>query len=344
MSSFADLAAQLAGRLPGLSPFLAETFITQGWEKIRNQRLWSFLVEDTYMICPAQITAGLFNFAQYSTTAIGNTAARTALLAQNTTGQPLVTQLQIRFQGAGQTSQIYQITAVDFTTAGNTQVTITTDRPILEPTNTGSNYLVYRCYIRPPVADFMRFISLTDMNNGYTIEKSRLVGTSQINDLRDPQRQALGMAYWCYFYKFAVAGRQPIYELWPGPTNGQQWWVKYRRRGLPPNFVDATNENYLLPDLIPDDLLIQYVLWSNAYPFAKANAGHFPAFRSAQWASLIEVAKGSYDQQMIDTKRQDDNQATQSVLNKGRLGYRESPAGFYGPIDAKFIQSHAITW
>ncbi|MGH9421750.1 MAG: hypothetical protein ACRD3J_17360, partial [Thermoanaerobaculia bacterium] len=216
MSSFADLAAQLAGRLPGLSPFLAETFITQGWRKIRDQRPWSFLMEDAAVICPTQIISGTFAFTQFATTAIGDTAARTALLAQQTLGQPVVTQLQIRFQGVGRTSQIYQITAADFTTGGNTQVTITTDRAILEPTNVASSYMVYRCYILPPVTDFLRFISLTDMVTGYTIEKSRLVGTSQINDLRDPQRQALGFGYYCYFYKWQVAGRQPIYELWPG--------------------------------------------------------------------------------------------------------------------------------
>lgn len=143
MATFGDLAGELVGRVPGLSPFLAETFLLRAWSDVRKAHLWSWLVQDGVVNCPALVSAGTAAFVQYTTTVTMSAAATTAL---NAITAPALTALQFRPQGLATVSQIYNITAA----AGNPLV-LTLDRAIQEPTNALSTYMVYRVYVLPPV-------------------------------------------------------------------------------------------------------------------------------------------------------------------------------------------------
>lgn len=340
MPTFGDLASELTGRLPGLSPFLAETFITRAWSTIRGERLWGFLQFDGAVVCPALISAGTFSFTQYTNTATANAAASAALAA--VTGVSL-TSLQIRFMGLGQTSQIYSITAVD-TTAPAAYI-LTLDRLIQEPTNAASQYMVYRAYIVPPMSDFLRFESLVDMVNGIRIVNDRLTLSSAHFDIRDPQRQAFGLSYYLGFFQATsstdttAADAAPRYELWPGSTQGQNFYARFRRRGTDPAMSDV------LPPQISTETVIARALAEHGYAHVAANIGFFPNFKGANFQLLINNAWGSYRDGLRSDKKQDDEQNLQTVFDRGH-GLRRTvgSVGFPYPIDSNFFQSHPVFW
>ena len=278
--SWQSLSAELTGFLPGLSPFLADTFINRAWRDVRDARLWSFLLEDCGIFCPTQITAGTVSIAQFSNLVHCSTAASHALLAVSLPAPLDLTALQIRFGETGttaQTGQVYSI--IDFDGSGG-GLTLTLDRVVMEPTNASAGYQVYRCYIRPVVDDFLRWESLVDMTNGWYL---RLNYTSTYFDHRDPQRQAQGLAYYCGAFKGNPELQpKPQYELWPVPTSGQTFYGRYRRQG-----EDFSNPADELPVIIPEDLVIHRALGYHAYQWAAANVGSFPAMRGPNWLALM---------------------------------------------------------
>lgn len=337
MPAFGDLSGELVGRLPGLSPFLAQTFINRAWATIRDEREWAFLTTDGQLNCPASVTAGTAAIVLGSVTVNMTAAATTALNA--IPNSPGLTALQIRFMGAGTTSQIYNITVA----AGNPLV-FTLDRPVQEPTNALSAYMVYRVYVRPPIADFQRWISLDDMVNGIRIVKDKLTYSSSYFDAKDPQRQALGLAYFLGFYKGSSAvsavDSTPIYELWPGSTQGQSWYVRFQRRGLDPAPADP------VPSTIPDALIVEGALHAHAYPHCMANIGHFPAMKGVTWATLIATSRKEYRDRLNTAKLADNEIADQMIISRGhglKSGGLGGP-GFPYPIDSNFFQSHPIFW
>jgi hypothetical protein len=337
MAAFGDLAGELAGRLPGLSPLLAQTFINRSYQHIRERRDWSFLTSDAAVVLPAQVTTGTASIIQGSPSVTMSAAARTALL-NLPANAPAINQLQIRFMGTGQTSQIYNITQA----TGNPLVLIL-DRNVQEATNAASNYIVYRVYITPPIADFKRWISLVDMVNGFSITKGKLTYTSAYFDARDPQRQAFGLSYYCGFYKgSSQTGTQdstPIYEMWPGGTSGQVFYCRFQRRGTDP----APNDP--VPTVVDNAVIVEGALHQHAIPWCMANIGHFPAMRGADWTTLIQVSKGNYKELLQACLNTDDETALTSIWNRGHgLKNALGGVGFPYPIDSNFFQSHPVFW
>ncbi len=343
MSSFEALSAELTGFAPGLSPFLADTYINRAWRSIRDARLWSFLVEDCGIFCPVQITAGTVSITQFSEIVVCDATASAALLALSLPSPLDLTAMQIRFGGSGtaaQTGQVYSI--IDFDGSNASTLTLTLDRVVMEPTDSAASYQSYRCYIRPTVDDFLRWESLVDMTNGWRL---KLNYTSTMFDMRDPQRQAQGMAYYLGAFKGNPELQpKPQYELWPVPTSGQTFYGRYRRQG-----EDFTDPADTLPVIIPDLLVIERALGWHVYPWIAANMGHFPAFKGVGIINLMLTSKKAYMEMLMAAKKQDSEQELQSsdVWNRGH-GLIHSTRAFKGmtdyPIDSNFIQSHLVNF
>ena len=328
--SFQSLSAELAGNLPGLSSILAGTYVNRGWRKVRDAYLWSFLLIEDAVPTPAQITAGTVRFTQYLNTITADATASAAIAAVGTSIAIPYTFLSFRLGASGTTSQIYNIVSVDSTVP--TALVFTVDRAIMEATTTGSSYFVYRPYIAAPQADFLRWDAFVDMNNGWDLNKRC---TSRDFDRSDPQRQAFGQAYNLGFCKASDDAQPvPVYELWPGPTEGQSFYVRYQIRG-----VDFASPADVQPYGIPDDLILQAALGFYAYPWAMLNMGHFPALKGVNLMALIQDAKKTYFTILQDAKRQDDNQTSKSVLRRGH-GLRT--LNYPWPLDANFLQSHLV--
>lgn len=357
--AYIDLYSRLAGTLPGLSPSLCRTFINNALQRIYAAKLWSFLVADAAIVCPSAISAGTVSIAQYSNTVTLNAAA-SAAVTPFIAGTPLLTQLQIRFMSiAGpSTSGIYNILAVN--TTAPTALVLTLDRVVMEATSATAQYLVYRAYIIPPVSDFLAWTSLVDQQNGFTISGDKLTFTSTYFDVCDPQRQALGLSYYCGSYlgnqqtsgptstpQSTLNYGQPVYELWPHSTQGQVFYARYRRRGA--TFVSPFD---LQPPGIPDDLILWVALHHYGYPHAQANLALFPTYAKTNWTALYQESrvtiygtKGGPRGALQDAKLQDDEQALQSFWNRGRQGLKGRWSnGTPFPIDSNYIQAHPITW
>lgn len=280
---------------------------------------------------------------QYSPIVILNTAALAALTALQAqlSGIVRLNQLQFRVSTGGLGGgQLY--TCVSLT--GNA---LSLDRVIQEPSGVNVGYQLYRAYVQPPSPDFIRWESFDDFANGFAITGDRLTRTRQEFDRRDPQRQSQGLAYFLGYLKAdnltgtspcaAPNGQLQTYELWPHPTSGQAFVVTYKRQGLP--FSQPTDTQ---PSVILDSLIMDRALGWHGYPWVQANRGSFPQYAKTDLMALIKATRDGYFRQLMDVKRQDDEQGLQSVYSRGRgHGVR---SGLAGPADAAFWQRHPITW
>lgn len=345
--AFIDLTNQLVGEMGGtLSPFLADTHVSQAWREIQAERQWSFLQADGAVVCPAQVTAGSVSITQYSATVTCNATASAALLAIGATTSsdaftpPALTNMQIRFGGTGNASfsgQIYNIASVDDSVP--TAVVLTLDRVVVQPTNATSGYQCYRCYVKPPVDDFLSWQSFVDMTNGWAL---RLNLTATYFDRMDPQRQSQGQAYAVgSFLGNPELQPRPQYELWPAPTSGQTFYVRYRRMGSV--FLNQTDSQ---PPIIPDSLILHRARGWYTYPWAAANVGRQPTLRGVGWVSMTMDAKKMYSEELQKTKMQDNQQEQTSVWNTGhglRRGNGFDYKGMTGlVIDATWLSSHLV--
>lgn len=319
--SYQTLVSELTGSLPGLPFPLAGIHINRAWDDIRRERIWSFLIGETAYTFPVQITTGTVTVVQFATAVTLDAAATVALTGLT---NPALASRQFRVNGG----QLYNIVNL----VGST---LTLDRAVQESSGAGQPYQVYQCYIQPPSTDFLRWDSFDDFQNGYTITKGRLSVTRADFDLRDPQRQSQGLAYFVGQYKSDAAGG-PIYEMWPHPVQGQSFNVTYRRQG-----VAFTTPASAQPLVISDTLLVLRALVFHAYPWAEANKGNFPALARTNFLALIRDRRAEYITELGKIKRQDDEILLQRVYNRGRrMRANELP----GPADAKYWQSHPIVW
>lgn len=330
--AYADLAAELAGVLPGLSPLLAATYIRQAWREIRNERPWSFKTAQAGLICPAAIvtgTAAIVQGANSVTFSAGATTALTPYIA----GVPPLTQMQIRFSGG----PLYRIIGLTSTLP----IIATLDRPVWEATNALASYMVYRAYLTPPVADFLKWESLDDYANGIAITAGRLTRTSIWFDQMDPQRTGTGPAtYLGGFIADTVTNPGlPLYELWPHPTGGQNFLVTFRRTG--PDFAAPSDTQ---PTIIPDTLIMARALGWHGYLWAQANRGRFPELMKTDFMALMQATRQQYVLDLSTVRLQDEDLVLSSVYQRGHWGSGRSTSDNTPVGDARYWQSHPITW
>ena len=353
-----DLTSELTGVLPGLSPILAETYVNRALTYIYGERRWSFLETDAVVICPVAIFAGSASIVQYSPTVVLDAVASAAIASQlGIAAVPGLRAMQIRFSSTPPAaSQIYSI--IDYDDSAPAAVILTLDRVVVDLTDATAEYSIFRNLIVPPMTDFLRWESFVDFANAIALTGNRLTSSSAIFDAMDPQRTANGLAY----YLGAWGGNRisdpvtgatvpssmsdqgtPIFELWPVPTSGQTWYTRLRRRG--PALVQPTDEQ---PDGISNNTIIQRALAAHAYPFAQANVGNFPGFKTVNWPTLIMTARQEYAAGLQKDKILDQEKSLQTsdIWNRGHGLRSTRPFGRYDvqgyPIDANFLQSHLI--
>lgn len=338
--SFASMSAELTGAVPGLSPFLADNFVTRAWADVRRERLWSFLQEDCGIVCPTQVVAGSVAITQFSNTVTCDATASAALLAIALPSPLDLTAMQIRFGGSGNAGfvgQIYSITAFDDSTPA--ALVLTLDRVVFQATNATSGYQCYRCYIKPTQDDFLKWQMLIDMTNGWYL---RTDYSSSFFDMRDPQRMAQGLSYFIGGFKGNPEDQpRPQYELWPHPTSGQTFYGRFRRMGE--DFATAATE---LPQIVPESLVLHRAYGWYVCEWAAKNQIVFPRLKvGGTWVTLMLAEQKNYRDQLVAVKRQDDEQELQTVFSRGH-GLVHKGAGFKGisnfPIDSNFMQSHLV--
>lgn len=319
MAILQPVAAELVGQVPGLSFLLAQTLVERAWEEILKERRWSFLVAEGQLLAPGSVTAGTVTVTQFSKSVVGDATAAAAwqAISPNT---PITAQ-QFRVGTGG---PLYNITAFDGSS------TLTLDRFYGESSGAAQTYQVYQCYFSPPSTDFKRWVSVGNPVQGYPLVLNKM--KAEI-DIKDPQRGAQGDAYWVAQYK-ADANGNPLYELWPHPTNAASYLALYERNGQPLTVSD------ILPAAIPKGLLTNRAL-HHAYMWAMAQAAINPTSRNPNWNYLLQNSELIYAAQLKVCKRNDEETFLQTF---SPLILRGRPTGYWAPISADFAQTHDVDW
>ena len=319
-----ELISALTGELPGYSAFLAKRHIGHAWRDILQRRTWSFLIQDGGFNAPALIQSGYVTVTQNSNLVVADPLLAGPAFQLAVSATPPLTQLQFRISTAG---AIYNIVSWN-----NTTLTLTLDRPILEPSGVQAGYMVYQCYFPPPPQakqvdgsyDFNRWISLADPINGWVLTDEY---TKAWLDTIDPQRATTDLAYRRFDYK--TLNGVPLIELWPHPTSGQEYICLYKARGL--GFMNGLTP---IPQVIPDALLMDRALGHYAYRWAAINAGRDPKLQKTNWLGFKKDADDQWEKDLQKAKLEDDNLWNETIV--GPLCQKGWP-----PVDAQFLQSHS---
>ncbi len=326
MPTLQSLAAELTGSIPGLSNLFARKYINQALEEIQQDYLWSWNIGEGVLYCPTAVTAGTVTVTQFSLTVQFDATAKAALNAFGT--NPPITKCQFRVPSSG---PIYNITAYDSTTG-----IATLDRFYTEATNTGQLYTIYRIYYDPPSVDgttantdFLRYLSILNPINGYSIVGKRLYMTREELNRRDPLRGALGIPYYAANYKPNSLGQMQI-ELWPQCVSTLGLLCAYQKK----------HTDLALTDSIPSQasaVLLRYGAFKYAYRWALQNSTRIPELKGVDWRFALAEAQKTYDIEMVRAKK-NDKEIKLKIFRPGS-GWT---LDFQGPIDSNFMQSHGV--
>lgn len=311
--NFGEMWGEVLQTFPNLSPFLAKRFVQRAVIDIYTSHQWSFLTAEGVLFSPAEIATGTFSIVQFSNTITADALAITSL---NGLSNPILTKRQIRFGGFG---QIYNIIGVDANFASNGILTL--DRPVVDPTNTSSPYMVYRCYYGPPqdgvfgaeTTDFIRYNTIynpaiSDWFRGIQVPRDIL-------NKKDPQRTVVGNnPYYLFTYKGSSDGT-PLFEMWPHPTSAGAFLCSYQRAG-----VTLSANTDTLPIVIPDDLVLEKSLYYGCL-WANKNQSRYPELSGVNWMLLAQAHKRAYsnisskEPGILEiTQRQDEEVFPQSLI------------------------------
>lgn len=228
-----DVAMNLTRLVPDTPLARAQTAVRRGLEAIYDQVDWSWQKCFSGWLAPGVLfSSGSFTTTQYSNQVVADAVATAALTAY--TGQPLITQLQYRNPAFA----IYDIVAYDYNTINAGFVTLTLDRPWMEPGNgAGQPFLIYQHYFVSPCADFRKWITIQDFTNSQTLDFWSLTRADLAN--LDPKRQDQSLST-----NVVPAGidQRPgsatygwqRFELYPWQGNLTPYTLAYRLRGQLP--------------------------------------------------------------------------------------------------------------
>jgi hypothetical protein len=274
---------------------------------------WSFQLGNGGFGTPPLINAGSVTVVFGATTVLGDAAASAAWATASQPGN-LLTQQQFRIGGTG---TIYNIIAADFTNP--TAAVLTLDRPYYD-TTTGATlgYSIYECYYPTPVADFLAWESVLDVNNAIDL----VTGTAKKNkdwvDANDPQRQIFSnpgsiIPYGTDQRAGSSTAGWMLYELYPQPQAQYAYQTWYSRRG-----ADLVLNSDTLPFPITEHV-IKTLARVKAYEWlmVKLQAGNpehnTSAIQFAMGAAAKEAAAQLKEIRMEDRDRVD---MWYSVLNR----------------------------
>jgi len=311
--SFIDYYSELRGFFPKLDVFLAQKLVNRAWNDIQKKRLWSFLIQDSALLCPGIVSAGTADVTQYSdTVTVDATAAAAINLISIATP---VTQQQFRLPGF----PVYNILTWDGTN------TIVLDRLYAEGSATGVPYNIYQCYYSVPNdLNFRKWLSVYDPINAYPLYLNK---SSQDFDRWDPQRQSISMPYFLGYYK--RTNGQALYELWPVPTEN----IGYRCKWLTA-YQDFLNDADALPATISETMLMERAQFL-ACEWAEKMAGTYKELAGVNWPRAKADHWATYLKLERDAELEDEDTFQTNLIDNNDSDVTD---GY--PFTAAWYQSH----
>lgn len=298
--TYKEFCDEMMGWIPKLDPNLAKNMVQRAWRDIRDQWHWSFLQSKGSLYSPAVIATGTVSVTQYSSNFTMDAAAIVAIAATGLSN-PIITKRQIRLGQQWLSIATYD----DITGIG------TFDDLYYGSTNATSGYQIYRCYYGPPlnelgaeVTDFMTYRSIYNPTRAEYFNP--IHGQQEFLNVKDPYRIMQGSPFSLYSYR-TDSQNQPLFEMYPHPTNALFYPVIFQRRGL----EMTTTEQ--LPPTIPDQLLLEYALMEGC-KWAAMNQGRWPELQNTNWRLLGLDHERTCERLIADAKRQDEEVFIQSII------------------------------
>lgn len=342
MPTLLELSAKLVGEIPGLPRLFAQQYINKAILEIRRDYLWSWNIGEGILVVPAAVSTGTASVTYGSNQVQFDTDAR-AVLDQLQNAIPPLIERQFRIPNG----PVYNLVGYDDSTGIGTL-----DRIFGEQTAPNSIYVIYRCYYDPPSddgitpnEDFLRYLTILNNVQGYTITGRRLTQPRETLNRRDPLRGAQGWP----FYAFAYRPRPIVspaltggttggpsnglmqYELWPHPTFQVNLLCQYEKA-----HVDLVPGDYI-PFGCPETL-VMYRAFEFAYRWALQNSGRQPDLKGVDWRFLLAEVQKKYMLELVTAKR-NDKEVMLNIIRPGTAGL----LNFLGPIDSNWAQSHGVS-
>lgn len=340
MPQLIELASEITGEVPGISHQFARKYINQALSSIQRDYLWSWNIGEGILITPGALGTGTVSVTLWSRNVTFDSNAQAVLNPLVISNDPnSIIKRQFRLPNG----PVYNILGYDPGTG-----IATLDRIYTEPTNPTATFVIYRCYYDPPSSDgiipnsdFLRYLSILNPIQGYTISGRRLTGTREMLNRRDPLRGAQGYPYYAFAYKptqGVLNGQQTSgptngitqYELWPHPTFQQAYPAQYEKQ-----HVDLALNDYI-PNQCPPNL-IRYKAKELAFRWAMQNMGRIPELKGVDWRFALTEIQKKYNFELVGAKR-NDKEIVLDIIHPGSNGIWD----FQGPIDSNFAQSHGI--
>jgi hypothetical protein len=319
--------------------------VNRAWARLRDFRLWSFhVIADSQLFVPAVISAGTVTVTFGSTAVTADATAAAALNAASTPPPIASTTLGIGRQikvGSSATG-VSAVSGANYTlTAWDGVNTLTLDRPYGEQSQTNTNYQILKCYYAPPAlpatsisplnydSAFVRYLTVTNRESGYTIRGRKLYYTQQQLNSIDPQRGAQGDAYIIANYSRNSLG-QPVIELYPNPVTFTTYAATYVTRWAD---LSATVDLPQMPYELSSALLNLAKVFGAHW--ALANTGTYQELQQVNWVAYAEMLKQEFRESLIQCLKLDDEiMPWQAIQQSGVYDF---------PLGGQFLQSHDVS-
>lgn len=292
MSLF-SIAKKLTGIYANTPMQFALSTVYDALVELYDETDWSFQKKFSGWLCPGNLfnNVGTFTVTPFSNQVVADATATAALRAYS--GLPLLTQLQYR----DPSYSIYSIVAYDYNTINPGFVTLTLDRPWMEPTSgPGQPYMIYQVYFVAPVQDFRKFIEVRDVTNDGSLDFWSMTQAELAN--RDPQRSDFSIP--SYVVPAGVDQRAgsatlgwQMFELWPHQLSYVPYGFSYRRRGPLPQ-VPADYKTMSVPYPFTEDM-VQWKAGELLCQYKEAQKDRAtPRGQGANWILLSQMAEKQY--------------------------------------------------
>lgn len=301
---FRDITAELRG-LPKMNLPLAQTLTNRALEKIYDESIWSFQLQESGWFTPGIVASppltttsgGTITTLFASNQIVGDAAASAAWAA--IPAKFLITNMQIRLPAYAIYSVIAQ--AVNTPSAGLTTLTI--DRPWMEPDGADLSYMMYQCYYPAPgPGKFKRWLAVRDFTNGAYLNWK--ISTQQDLDSEDPQRTIFQNPNRVVPYKIdtrpgsSTLGTM-LFELYPQPLSQLPYALYFV--GDPASLSNPTDA---VPPPLTDEVTL-YRAKQQAYIWCEENKGRYPELGKSDWEFLAKASGELYKDRIKDIRKTD---------------------------------------
>lgn len=301
-ASLQDMAREVVLYSGGVCPIL----LAQRWVRDRYRK-----------VCEKHLWSFKMGRSAFGTTDVYNTGTVTL-----TNGSATITGSGTTFT-SGMVGRQFKVNGFLWTiTAFGGVTSLTVDQAWLGATAASNSYSIVTAYITPSPTDFHAFYSVVDQSNNWRLHLG--YDAKQLDSI-DARRSSTGQPYIVASAGIYNSSNVPMFEIWPHPTTQKMYSYTYERR------IDDLTEDDTPPVIIRSDILVKGALAD-----------------LTRWPGMPERKNPMYDPYFNQYKTREAefldelNRAIVEDQSIFQNDFTHASSGRYYPLDANFIQSHAL--